>query len=231
MAKDLDELFKNFGIVPHKRDLYELAFTHSSVNGMAGTTHRDYERLEFLGDSVIGMVTSELCYIYHPDMEQGDLSKLKSQFIRTEGESSYCRKLGLDGYIRVGVSFQGPVSGANRVLEDVFESFIGALYLDQGLEFCYAFVRKVFESDIKNGEVQPDINPKNELQEAMQADHRESVHYKILGETGPAHAKTFLAGVYFEEQELGRGEGVSKQKAEEAAARDALQKMARTDEK
>ena len=113
------------------------------------------------------MVTTELCFIYHPEMEQGDLSKLKSQFIRTESESEYGRKLGLDEYISVGVSFQGPVSKADRVLEDVFESFIGAVYLDQGLDFCYKFVRGIFENDIKTGEVIPDINPKNELQEAM----------------------------------------------------------------
>jgi ribonuclease III len=226
MAKPLDSLYAKFGIVPHDTTLYELAFTHSSVNGMLGTTHRDYERLEFLGDSVIGMVTTELCFIYHPEMEQGDLSKLKSQFIRTESESEYGRKLGLDEYISVGVSFQGPVSKADRVLEDVFESFIGAVYLDQGLDFCYKFVRGIFENDIKVGEVIPDINPKNELQEAMQADHRESVHYKILSEEGPAHDKHFVAGVYFEDQELGRGEGHSKKEAEVAAAHDAMMKRA-----
>ncbi|MCI2110922.1 MAG: ribonuclease III [Bacilli bacterium] len=226
MAKDLALLYRKFGFAPHDPTLFELAFTHSSVNGMVGTRHRDYERLEFLGDAVVGMVTSELCFVYHPDMEQGDLSKLKSQFIRTESESAYGRKLGLDDFVRLGVSFQGDIHNASRVLEDVFESFIGALYLDQGLDFCYKFVRGLFEEDIKNAEVIPDINPKNELQEAMQAENKESVRYRILSEEGPAHAKRYVAAVYFEDQELGRGEGRSKKLAEVAAARNAMAKRA-----
>jgi len=231
MAKDLTPLFQRFNIVPHDRVLYELAFTHSSLNGMLGTTHRDYERLEFLGDAVIGMVTGELCFVYHPEMEQGDLSKLKSQFIRTESEAAYGCKLGLDDYIRIGASFQRDLRDTPNVIEDVFESFVGALYLDQGLTFCYNFVRSVFEADIKNGSVTPETNPKNELQEAMQAENKESVHYRILSEEGPAHDKLYVAGVYFEEQELGRGEGKSKQKAEIAAARDAMNKRAKPEGK
>lgn len=231
MNKNLDGLFKALQIVPKDRSLYELAFTHSSVNGMLGTTHRDYERLEFLGDSIIGMVTSELCYLYHPEMEQGDLSKLKSQFIRTESEAAYGRKLGLDSYIRIGSSFrEGLSSIPDRVVEDVFESFIGAFYLDQGLELTYRFVRGVYGEDIRHATIIADINPKNELQEAMQAENKESVTYKIISEAGPSHDRHFVAAVYFEDQELGRGQGKSKKVAEVEAARDAMQKRAKVKE-
>lgn len=225
---EFSPLYRQFKILPHDEELYLLAFTHSSYNGMAGTRHQDYERLEFLGDSVIGMVTSELCYRYHPEMEQGELSILKAQFIRTQAEADYCRKLGLDQFIRVGASFQGKVSDATSVLEDVFESFIGAVFLDQGLDFTYALVRGIFEEDIKHGSIHVEENPKSALQEAMQAERKESVTYKIIAEEGPSHDKSFVAAVYFEETELGRGKGKNKKAAETAAAADALAKLAKT---
>ena len=220
-------LYRKFGFLPHNEQLYALAFTHSSYNGMVGTRHQDYERLEFLGDAIVGMVCSELCYVYHPEMEQGELSVLKAQFIRTQSEAEYCKRLGLDAYIRVGVSFQGDVGKSLSVLEDVFESFIGAVYLDQGLDFTYKMVRKIFEEDVKNAKIHVEQNPKSLLQECMQADRKESVTYRIISEQGPSHDKEFVAAVYFEGEELGRGTGKNKKSAETAAAKNALEKMAK----
>ncbi|MCR5348024.1 MAG: ribonuclease III [Bacilli bacterium] len=225
MASEYLALYRKFNILPKDEELYSLAFTHSSYNGMAGTRHQDYERLEFLGDAVVGMVVSELCYIYHPEMEQGKLSVLKSQFIRTASEAEYCRKLGLNEYIRVGASFAKDASENLSLLEDVFESFIGALYLDQGLSTCYRIVRSIFEDDIANAKVDLTTNPKSYLQECMQADKKESVTYRILSERGSGQDKMFVAAVYFEGSEIGRGEGKSKKAAETAAAADALAKM------
>ena len=219
-------LYRKFGILPHNEELYSLAFTHSSYNGMAGTRHQDYERLEFLGDAVIGWVVSELCYVYHPQMEQGQLSVLKAQFIRSASEAAYCKKLGLNEYIRVGASFAKDASKNVSLLEDIFESFIGAVYLDQGKEFAYKLVREIFEEDVKNATIDEAINPKSYLQECMQADRKESVTYRILSESGSGMDKKFVAGVYFESKEIGRGEGHNKKEAETAAARDALSKMA-----
>ena len=230
MASEFLPLYRRFGILPKNEELYALAFTHSSYNGMAGTRHVDYERLEFLGDAVVGMVVSELCYIYHPDMEQGKLSQLKSQFIRTSAEAGYCKKLGLNQFIRVGASFAKDASENLSLLEDVFESFIGALYLDQGLAICYKVVRDVFEEDVKNASVDLTINPKSYLQECMQADKKESVSYRILSEEGLSNEKTFVAAVYFEGREIGRGSGKSKKAAETEAARDALAKMSLPEE-
>lgn len=225
MSSEFRDLYRSFQILPHNEELYRLAFTHSSYNGMAGTRHQDYERLEFLGDSIVGMVTSELCYIYHPDMEQGNLSVLRAQFIRTSSEAGYCKKLGLDKYIKVGASFAKASKESVSLLEDVFESFIGAVYLDQGLDFTYRLVRGIFEEDIKNAVINTNINPKSVLQEAMQADKKESVTYRILQETGSGEDKRFLAGVYFEGNEIGRGSGRNKKAAETEAAADALSKM------
>jgi ribonuclease III len=220
--KDLRILLKTLGITPRDLNVYEMAFTHSSRNGMNRVSHEDYERLEFLGDSVIGLVTAELCFARHPEMEQGELSMLKAQFIRTDSESHYALTMHFDEYIRVGTSFLIPIKEATHVLEDVFESFIGALYLDQGREYTYQFVRKIFEKDIESAEVLEDGNPKSNLQEAMQAEKKEAVSYKTLAEEGPAHARSYTCGVYFEGTELGRGSGSSKQLAEVAAAKAAL---------
>ncbi len=225
--KNIEELLKKLNISAKDIPLYEEALTHSSYNATAGTKHKDYERLEFLGDSLVGFVTSELCFCYHPEMQQGDLSQLKSQFIRTESEASLALSLGLGDYVRVGNSFSGEVNGSDRILEDVFESFIGALILDQGREFAYKFVRNLFEEAIKNGRVLSSENPKSELQEAVQAEYKEAVDYRLLRDDGyKSGDKRYTVGVYFEGLELGRGVGRSKKAAETEAARDALMKNA-----
>ncbi len=225
MSSEFMPLYRRFMILPKNEELYRLAFTHSSYNGMAGTRHQDYERLEFLGDSIVGMIVSELCYLYHPEMEQGRLSILKAQFIRSSSEAAYCKKLGLNEYIKVGPSFSKEAKNNIPLLEDVFESFIGALYLDQGCDFTLNFVRKIFDEDIKNATIDYTINPKSYLQEAMQADNKESVVYKIIEERGTPMEKVFVAAVYFEGNQIGKGEGHNKKAAETEAAKDALSRM------
>lgn len=224
MAK-LEEFLSSFQIVPRDISLFEMAFTHSSVNGASGKNHFDYERLEFLGDALVGLVTSDLIYHYHQDLNQGGMSKLKAQFVKTESEASYALKMHLDEHIKVGKSLQGNIN--HSILEDVFESFIGAIYLDQGLDFAYRFVRSVFESDIKNGSLNRFEDPKSMLQEAIQAENKESVSYKVIKEWGKSNDKHFISAVYFESEMLGSGEGKSKKEAEFNAARDALSKLAK----
>ncbi len=224
MAK-LEEFLSSFQIVPRDISLFEMAFTHSSVNGASGKNHFDYERLEFLGDALVGLVTSDLIYHYHQDLNQGGMSKLKAQFVKTESEASYALKMHLDEHIKVGKSLQGNIN--HSILEDVFESFIGAIYLDQGLDFAYEFVRAVFENDIKNGSLNRFEDPKSMLQEAIQAENKESVSYKVIKEWGKSNDKHFISAVYFESEMLGSGEGKSKKEAEFNAARDALSKLAK----
>ncbi len=223
----LKELLGTFGIVPNNLSLFVMAFTHSSANGVAGKNHFDYERLEFLGDAVVGLVVSDLIYAYHKNLNQGGMSKLKAQFVKTESEANYALRYHLDEQIIVGKSLQGEVRGNHSILEDVFESFIGATYLDQGIDFTYKMVRAIFEEDIKRASLRLEEDPKSMLQEAIQAESKESVSYKIIDEWGPANDKRFVAAVYFEESMLGKGEGKSKKEAEFAAASDALSKLAK----
>jgi len=226
IAPDIEKLLLSLGFHAKTGLYYEMALTHSSVNGEKNSHNQDYERLEFLGDSLIGFVTSELCFTYHPEMEEGELSSLKSNFIKTDSEALYAKKIGLDKLIRVGPSFHEDFSKDHPLLEDVFESFIGALVLDQGKDVAYAFTRSLFEKDVPSASVEEINNPKSELQEAMQAESRESVHYKTLKEEGPSNARIFTCAVYFEDEELGEGVGNSKKDAETEAARSALTKMA-----
>lgn len=225
--KKIESLLANFQIVPNDLSVFEMAFTHSSANGQAGKNHFDYEKLEFLGDAVVGFVVSELIYRYHQELNQGGMSKLKAQFVKTESEASYALRYHFDEYIHVGKSLQGGVKSNHSILEDVFESFIGATYLDQGLEFTYRMVRSFFEEDIKNSSLHLEEDPKSLLQEAIQAESKESVTYRIIDEWGPSNDKRFVSAVYFEENMLGKGEGKSKKEAEFAAASDALSKLAK----
>ena len=130
--KDLKEFLGKFNIEPKHIVLYEQAFTHPSYNADANTKHHDYERLEFLGDSVINLAVAEMSFVSRPDLNQGNLTKMRAALVSTNGLSTLARKYNLHEYIRLGNSFSGDISKANHILENVFEAFVGALYLDQG---------------------------------------------------------------------------------------------------
>lgn len=225
--KELDELFKRFDIKPRHISLYEQAFTHPSYNSDANTKHFDYERLEFLGDGVIDLVIAELVFITRPELEQGPLTKLRAALISTTGLSAVSRKLKLYEFIRLGNSFTGDIKLANHILEDVFEAFIGAMYLDQGFAKVRSFLADLFIEDVRTYNVDSLTDYKSKLQEEIQSEHRESVNYEIVSETGPAHDRTYKIRVLFDGIELGVGEGKSKQQAEQMAAKVALEKEAR----
>lgn len=222
--KDINYLLKKIKIKPKNISLYEMAFTHSSYNADAKTKHHDYERLEFLGDSVLGCVVSELAFKTHHDMAQGELTKLKSSLVNTHSLADFARELHFDEYIRVGNSFTRVVRESDNLLEDVFEAFIGAMFLDLGFVMARKFLISTLYRDIQKFTIEDSKDYKSNLQEAMQVEHRESVTYEIVKETGPAHDKHFISRVVFDGLEIGRGEGKTKKEAEQNAAKDALAK-------
>ena len=224
--KDLKEFLKQFSIEPKHPVLYEQAFTHPSYNADANTKHHDYERLEFLGDSVISLVVAEMSYISRSDLNQGNLTKLRAALVSTQGLANLSRKHGLYNYIRLGNSFTGDISKANHILENVFEAFIGALYLDQGFKNTKAVLVDMFIDSIKEFSIDDLTDYKSKLQEEIQAEHRESVSYQLVSEKGPAHDKRFTVRVLFDGIELGVGEGATKKEAEQLAAKAALEKKA-----
>ncbi|MDY6429613.1 MAG: ribonuclease III [Bacilli bacterium] len=225
MEEGLRELITNLGLEIHDENVYERALTHSSCNGVNNTKHQDYERLEFLGDSIVGMVVTELCYLYHEDLGQGTLTMLKSKLICTQTEANYAVKLGLDKYVKVGQSFVKNEASLLPLYEDVFEAFIGAIFLDNGLIAAHDVVYKIYEEAVKEYRYEDVKSPKNILQEYVQADSKDALTYRILKEYGSGEDKRFVAGVYINGTELGRGEGRSKKIAETHAAEVALSKL------
>lgn len=226
MEKEYLELVQSLGITPNNQEIYDLAMTHSSCNGANNTKHYDYERLEFLGDAIIGMVVSELCFIYYPHLNQGPLSMIKSKFICAKTEAKYCKRLGLDKFIRVGHSFVKTESSLQPLYEDVFEAFIGAIFIDQGLDTAHAITQGFYEDEIKASTSVDFKNPKNVLQEYLQADRRKPAEYRIIEEVGAGATRNYIVGVYIDDLEFGRGKGHTKKFAEIEAAKKALKKLA-----
>ena len=224
--RDLKEFLAKFKIEPKHIVLYEQAFTHPSYNADANTKHHDYERLEFLGDSVIDLVVAEISFVARPELNQGSLTKMRAALVSTTGLSSLARKYGLHDFIRLGNSFSGDIAKANHILENVFEAFIGALYLDQGFKITKDVLVDIFIDSIKTFNAESLYDYKSRLQEEMQAEHRESVTYELISESGPAHEKKFKVRVLFDGIELGVGEGSTKKEAEQLAAKVALEKEA-----
>ena len=175
--KTIDEFLEKFHIETNRKDLYEMAFTHSSFNSDAKTHHHDYERLEFMGDSVLGFVIASMLFNEHPDMLEGALTKAKSFLVQSEYLAKLARKIGYPEFIRAGKSLSTQeVMNNQSILEDVFEAVIGAVYLDKGIEFARKFIENIYQDDVKNFTLEEVKDYKSILQEAMQAEYRESVN-------------------------------------------------------
>lgn len=227
MPKPIEQFLSDFKINTKNKEVYELAFTHSSFNSDANTRHKDYERLEFMGDSVIGFVVASLIFKYHPYMSEGEMTKTKAFLVRSETLAKLCIKCGLDGYIKAGHSLTDEAAKHNtNILEDIFEAVMGAIYIDQGIEFATKVIRKIFIDEVINYKPQEHIDYKSTLQEAMQAEYRSSVTYRLIGTDGPPHDRVFHCEVLFNDVVLGKGSGRSKKEAEQNAAKEALSKKA-----
>ena len=221
----LASLLKSFNISYKNIALYEQALTHPSYNGDANTKHQDYEKLEFMGDAVLNFVTADLVYKNRPEMSEGNLTKLRSVLVSTKPLAAYARKIKLHEYIRIGHSITlEQVKTSDKILENVFESLVGAIYLDAGLKPAYRLISSLLLEDIKNYDVDDLTDYKSKLQEEIQAEHRDAVQYMTVETSGPAHDRTFKVQVLFNGIVLGVGEGKSKKKAEEMAAKSALSK-------
>ena len=221
----LASLLKSFNISYKNLALYEQALTHPSYNGDANTKHQDYEKLEFMGDAVLNFATADLVYKNRPEMSEGNLTKLRSVLVSTKPLAAYARKIKLHEYIRIGHSITlEQVKTSDKILENVFESLVGAIYLDAGLKPAYRLISSLLLEDIKNYDVDDLTDYKSKLQEEIQAEHRDAVQYVTVETSGPAHDRTFKVQVLFNDIVLGVGEGKSKKKAEEMAAKSALSK-------
>ncbi len=214
------EIFKKLGIETRRQSLYERAFTHTSYSNEHSECE-SYERLEFLGDAVLELVISD--YLYNErHLEEGTMTKMRASYVCETACCTYAKELELDKYIRLG---SGELEANITILADVFESFIGAMYLDQGIEFTSRVVMDIIQKYIdKKVDFLHDY--KSELQELVQT-VRKSVVYEIIDEKGPAHDRTFICQVSVDNIVMGVGSGSSKKAAEQEAAKRALEKQAK----
>lgn len=223
--KSLKTFLQEQNIQPKAIELYELAFTHTSVNVEFKGIGKDYERLEFIGDAFLSMVVADLVFRLHPDWSQGELSKTRAKLVQTENLVKIARRLNLADYVTIGHSItRSAVSQSKKILEDIFEAYIGAIYLDQGVDIAASYVRSFFEETIKALTMDELTDYKTKLQEDMQAEFREAVEYQTVSEEGPAHERVFTVNVLFKGLILGTGSGTSKKIAEQRAAKAALDK-------
>lgn len=216
------------GHIFHDRDLLQSAITHpSAVEGQPVTA--SYERLEFLGDSILGSIVALALYQSYPQFDEGRLTRLKVSLVSGQMLSEVSRELGVDRCIIFGASETGTgARGLHSALENVYESLVGALFLDGGREAAERFITRTLEPHLAADRAERPSNPKSYLQECVQGDRFEPPVYKLVDTSGPAHEPTFTAVVLVGGARKGKGKGSSKKEAEAAAALDALERMGYT---
>ncbi len=201
------------------------ALTHSSFANERNNGIKSNERMEFLGDSVLSLISSQFLFETYSDMPEGELTKLKASLVCTESLSGFARQIHLGEYLFLG---KGEVNtgGANRpsILEDAFESLIAAIYLDGGLDSAREFVLSFLKPALENHKINFK-DYKTTLQEVIQQNPDQSINYVFVGSSGPDHNKIFEAEVKLNSNVIGRGKGKTKKGAEQAAAKEALNLM------
>jgi len=231
--KKLKELQENLGIQFENEKLLKQAFTHSSyVNEHRRKPHEDNERLEFLGDAVLELTVSQFLFKKFPMMSEGELTKLRAAIVCEPSLVSFANDQSFGKFVLLGKG-EEMTGGRARpaLLADVFEAFIGALYLDQGLEQVVVFLEKVVFPKINSGAFSHVMDFKSQLQEYVQRDAVGTISYRILQEKGPAHNREFVSQVFLNETELGTGTGRSKKEAEQHAAQMSLSMLKTKDVK
>ena len=219
-------LLEPFHVKPHNEDLYVEALTHSSYSHERHET-KNYEKLEFVGDAVFQIVSAEYVYKRFPQMPEGDLTKLRSKLVRTESFAMLGRELHIDDMMYLGHGEEKDRGKKDKIIEDVVEAFIGALYIDRGYKIA-RIVAKNWLTKIYNNLGDEDVEDyKSKLQEFIQSDSREPLHYELLRTEGKDNNKTFFYRVTHFGVILGEGNGKSKKQAEQAAAKVALSKLAK----
>ncbi len=210
------------GHVFSDKSLMERALTHpSAVEG--ARTKLSYERLEFLGDSVLGAIVATDVYNRFPSMDEGQLSQLKIALVSGNMLSTVADGLGFAELIVMGESEKGTgARGMHSALENVYEAVVGALYLDAGYDATHAFVERTLGPHASADLAKKPISAKSKLQEVTQREMHCGPTYKLVGEEGPAHTPTFTSVAMVEGRRIGRGQGPSKKTSESAAAADAL---------
>lgn len=223
--RDIKEIEKKIGVEFENADLLKTAFIHRSFLNENKQFNQHNERLEFLGDAVLELVVTEYLFKNYPNPE-GDLTNWRSALVKTESISEAAKELGFENFLLMS---RGEASSAGRarqlILANSFEAVIGAIYLDKGFKKAQSFIEKNLIVKLpKIIEEKLYIDPKSNFQELAQEKEGITPRYEVVGEEGPDHNKIFTVAVRVGSVEWGRGEGSSKQIAQQEAAKAALKK-------
>lgn len=215
-------LEEKLGYTFQDASLLENALTHSSRANESRGRLQSNERLEFLGDSILGMVVTDHLYRGHPDLPEGDLTRTRAALVCEESLVEVARELDLGEYLRLG---KGESSGGGRerpsIQADAVEAVLAAIYLDGGIGSARKFVQKYILSREVAGLTKP-LDHKTALQELVQRESGQVLRYRLVGEEGPDHNKRFFVEVDLNGEPIGSGSGRSKKEAEQMAAQAAI---------
>ncbi len=219
---DFSELEKRIGYIYKNKDLLRQAMTHTSFANEQKINKLDsYERIEFLGDAVLEMVSSEYFYFAKPQTSEGNLTKMRASAVCEPSLAITARQLELGKYLLLGKGEEA-TGGRERdsIIADAVEALIGSIYLDSGLEQAKQFILKFVLNDLENKQLFYDA--KSILMEMLQAQRRQDFEYRLVGEEGPDHEKLFKTEAVLGGERIGYGEGQSKKISEQKAAYEAL---------
>lgn len=225
---DLSELETNLGVSFNDKSLLEHALIHSSyLNENPGLKLVSNERLEFLGDAVLGLVAAEKLYSDFPGSPEGELTRLRAALVRKETLARLARKIGLGDFLYLG---KGEEGGGGRSkpanLASGLEAVLAAIYLDQGMPAAEKFILRLLDAEVRRAAVKGrGVDRKSALQELAQARGWEKPVYEVIEASGPDHARTFVIAVSLRGKEYGRGSGQTKKAAETEAAGEALKRL------
>jgi ribonuclease-3 len=207
------------GYAPRERALFDRALTHSS------RSDEDYERLEFLGDRVLGLSVATWLYELFPNEPEGKLSRRLNALVSGETCAEIARELGIGRQLKLGKQArEDGAADSDNVLGDVVEALLGALYLERGLEAASAFVRRAWGERVNTHDKAPQ-HPKSALQEWAAANEKKPPAYELKDRSGPPHAPRFVVEVAIKGVGAASAEGLSKQEAETAAAKALLEQV------
>ncbi|MDR0986010.1 MAG: ribonuclease III [Mycoplasmataceae bacterium] len=225
MDNNLQKIFEKFNIKPKNIAIYYEAFTHSTY-AYDHKLHYDYNRLEFLGDAVISLVTSEFLYNKHSHLNEGSMSKNRIIMVQSKTEVKASKELNLNKIVKLGGAIKSTTKIADSILEDVFEAFIGAVYLDQGINKVNEILSKTIIRYFSMHSLNDNRDFKSLLQEYMQKYSKHDIHYKLIQNING----NFIVNVIINNIKYGTGKGNKIKDAEMQAAKNAYCKFAKGEE-
>lgn len=223
----MDTLEAKIGYRFRSRELLRTALTHSSyANERHESDCQSYERLEFLGDSILGLMTAEFLFQHEPSLPEGRMTRLRAELVCEASLHRVALKLDLGRYMRLGRG-EEHTGGRQRpsILADMVEAIIAALYLDSGMDECRRFVNELVLKDAQIDDSHCTADYKTQLQELVQRKSGQHISYAMTGESGPDHNKSFTFSVAINGVVAGEGSGRTKKEAEQMAARQALETL------